>query len=124
MLPKKRRVNKELFELIMKNGLIISGQFFVFRYLKPESTTTGVGHLASQVSNTWGIYHLSCVAPKSVAKRAVDRNKLRRRAYLALGVFPIKQGSGILFYKKTGVSASAKELRDDIEFLLKKAYFI
>lgn len=110
MLPKKRRVNKELFELIMKKGLIISGQFFVFRYLPP-----GVKHLG---------LHLACVAPKSVAKKAVNRNKLRRRAYSILRSFPVLKGSGIFFYKKTGVLVSSNEIKKDIEFLLKKAHFI
>ena len=92
----------------MKKGSVVSGHFFMFRYLiKPQ---LGV--------------KMACVAPKSVAKNAVKRNKLRRRAYSVLRKYPIKGGQGIFFYKKEGVNADFKEINEDIGFLLKKTHFI
>lgn len=106
MLPKKKRITKELFNIIMKTGKGTPGAFFTFR------------HTISPTP------HYAVVAPKAVAKGAVLRNKLRRAGYRALSVFPIKSGSGIFFYKKEALKATGEELKTDIEQLLKKAKFL
>ena len=102
MLSKKKRVTKELFSSIMKKGKILSGSFFVLRYMDQKDPQYAV------------------VAPKSVSKGAVLRNKLRRRGYSAIKSFSIKSGAGIFFYKKNTSKASFQEIKDDIGGLLKK----
>jgi len=106
MLPKKKRVTKDLFSSIMKTGKIISGSFFVFRYI-------------NQTNPQYAI-----VAPKSVSKGAVGRNSLRRKGYTAIRSFPVDSGSGIFFYKKNANTASYQEIKEDIGLLLKKARII
>jgi len=119
MLPQKSRVNKRLFQEIMKKGLLAHGKFFVFRYLSVD---------VRRLQKTSDVYttdvHLACVAPKSIAQKAVMRNKMRRRVYSVLRTTPIKKGCGIFFYKKSGATASLSDLREDIVVLLKKANFI
>lgn len=90
----------------MNKGSISSGSFFVFRYIKQADPQYAV------------------VAPKKLAKIAVKRNSLRRKAYNILRFYSLKSGSGIFFYKKEGITASQVEIKKDIEFLLKKTGMI
>ncbi len=102
MLPKNKRVNKELFRLIIKQGKTISSSIFLFRYIpqnKPQ---------------------YAFVAPKSIAKKAVDRNYLRRQGYNALYLYPLKLYAGIFFYKKKVKEASFKEIKNEIKSILEK----
>ena len=102
MLPKNKRVTKELFQKIMKIGGTLASPLFVFRYMESDKP------------------QYAFVAPKTVAKRAVDRNKLRRTGYNALNTYTLKNISGIFFYKKAGKLASKGEIKGDIGVLLKK----
>ena len=86
MFPQKKRVNKELFGKIIKTGATLSGSFFVFRFF-----------------NNSKMAQYAFVAPKSVARKAVARNKLRRRGYNALKLFPLKNSQGIFFYRKKSI---------------------
>lgn len=69
MIPKQNRINREDFEKIMKKGGIGSSSLFSLRFLK----------------NPLNKGHFSVVVSKKVAKTAVSRNKIRRRAYSVLG---------------------------------------
>lgn len=102
MLSKNKRVTKELFQKIMKAGGSLGSPFFLFRYIKSDKP------------------QYAFVAPKGVAKKAVDRNKLRRIGYNALNLSSLKNFSGIFFYKKQGKNASPQEIKEDIESLLKR----
>lgn len=102
MLPKKKRATKELFLSIMKNGEVLYGSFFVFRYIKQDRP------------------QYAFVAPKSVARKATERNKLRRLGYNAIRSIEAKNVAGLFFYKKQGVVASKEEIKNEIIFLLKK----
>ncbi|HUC88873.1 MAG TPA: ribonuclease P protein component [Candidatus Paceibacterota bacterium] len=102
MLPKNKRVTKELFQKIIKTGGSLSGLFFIFRYINSNAP------------------RYAFVVPKSVAKKAVDRNKLRRIGYRAMFPYLSKNISGIFFYKKSGKQASFQEIKSDIENLFKK----
>jgi len=106
MLPKKKRVTKNLFLSIMKDKEIIYGSFFVFYYKK-------------QIDPQYAF-----VAPKNVARKATDRNKLRRKGYNAIRLLNVPSGAGLFFYKKSGVNATSQDIKTDISFLLKKANFI
>ncbi|MEA3399561.1 MAG: ribonuclease P protein component [Patescibacteria group bacterium] len=103
MLPKKKRINRNEFKALMKNGQVLTSPFFVFRYINK------------------GNFKIACVVPKAVNKKAVKRNKLKRKAYSSLLNFSVKEGQGIFFLKK---EASFMEIKKDIEFLLKKSNFI
>jgi RNase P protein component len=102
MLSKNKRVTKELFQKIMNTGGSLSSPFFVFRYLYGDRP------------------QYAFVAPKSVAKRAVDRNKLRRIGYNTLNSYTLKNFLGIFFYKKQGKNASTQEIKEDIVSILKR----
>jgi len=104
MFSKKKRVTKDLFQAIMKQGKILSGSLFVFRYIKQDNP------------------QYAFIAPKSVAKQAVDRNRLRRLGYNGLRSCPINSHAGLFFYKKEAKNASFKEIKEDIKSILLKAH--
>jgi ribonuclease P protein component len=102
MLQKKKRVTKELFQIIMEKGEVISSPFFVFRYIKNS------------------IPQYAFVAPKGIVKKASNRNALRRKGYNALRVHTLKNVAGIFFYKKQAILVSFAEIKDDIKIILSK----
>jgi ribonuclease P protein component len=109
MLPKKHRITKILFQTIMKEGLFVSGSVFSVRYI-PQNTPC-----------------YAFVAPKSLSKKAVVRNKLRRQGYNALRYaqsrdpnIPRKPVAAILFYKKQAKLPPYQDIKLDIEGLLKR----
>ena len=63
----------------------------------------------------------SFVAPKKNFKKAVERNKFRRIGYNIIRAFPIKAGTGAFIYKKTAISSTNQEIKENILFILKKA---
>jgi ribonuclease P protein component len=106
MLPKKKRVTKEIFQTIMEKGNIVSGSFFVFRYIRQEAP------------------QYAFVAPKKIAKGAVKRNSLRRAGYNILRTYDIRSNAGIFFYKKEALTSNSIEIRKDIDLILKKARIV
>lgn len=90
----------------MDKGSIASGSFFVFRYLKQEAP------------------QYAFVVSKKIAKTAVKRNSMRRRGYNILRLYGLKSHAGIFFYKKEAISASPAQLREDIDYILKKLKII
>jgi ribonuclease P protein component len=102
MLPKKKRVTKDTFQVIMTKGSPSYGSFFVFRYIKQEKP----------------LY--AFVVPKKIVKSAVKRNSLRRRGYNILKGYPLLSNIGIFFYKKEALSASLDDIKKDIDSILKK----
>ncbi|MFA6392763.1 MAG: ribonuclease P protein component [Candidatus Paceibacterota bacterium] len=106
MLAKKKRITKNTFQTIMEKGSIVSGSFFLLRYLRQPSP----------------IY--AFVAPKKIAKTAVKRNSLRRIGYNILRSYDLESCAGIFFYKKEALSATNIDLKKDIETILKKINLI
>jgi ribonuclease P protein component len=118
MLPKKNRVDKKLFELVLQKGKFINSTNLSFKFLLVKDTDSP---------------HLSFVVPKSVTKSAVKRNSLRRRGYLVLGKY-IKDlpGSlvGIVFFGKKSLEVFSgrknkdyngiQNLENEIEYILNK----
>lgn len=101
MLSKKKRVTKELFPDIMKNGKTLTSPLFILRYIPQKSP------------------QYAFVAPKTVAKQAVLRNKLRRQGYNALYKNPkMPSVLGVFFYKKGSSMASFQEIKDNINTIL------
>jgi len=90
----------------MEKGNVVSGSFFVLRYLKQE------------------LPQYAFVAPKKIAKTAIKRNSLRRKGYNIIRNYSLMSGAGIFFYKKEALSASPIEIKGDIEYILKKAHIL
>ena len=107
MFLNNKKVTKKLFDQIMREGVCFYGTFFTFRVIINKNNPK-----------------YAIVAPKSVAKTAVDRNKLKRVGYSALRGFGIKNSQGILFYKKNNLKIPFVEIKKDINFLLNKAKLI
>jgi len=107
MLPKKHRINKKLFEEIFKKGKIFSSSNLS---LKIAPTAENRSRFAFVVSS-------------KVAKRAVDRNKIKRRArHIVKKMLPkIEKGLGVIIFFKKGVekmtfSELEKEINDIFNF--------
>jgi ribonuclease P protein component len=105
MLSKAKRADKKTIDQIFSGGKFINSQTLTFKYI-----LTGVS--AARVS---------FIAPKSVAKLAVERNRLRRRGYDALktesaglppGVY------GVFIFKK--YEEDRKKIKKEIETIFGK----
>lgn len=103
MLPKKKRVIKGVFRVLMKEGKTFSTQLFLFYFIKSDSPK------------------YAFVAPKNIFRNAVKRNRFRRIGYNILRSVPIKSGTGVFVYKKQAIVARSQEIKENIIFLLKKA---
>jgi len=103
MLSKNKRVSKKLFTEILEKGLVLYGDFFIFKYVHSKNP------------------HFSVVVSKKILKGAVARNKLKRKGYNAIREIKTEDISGIFFYKKSGINKNFKEIKEDIySILLKK----
>ena len=108
MIPKKSRINREDFEKMMKMGRLCNGGLFSLRFLKNTGKST----------------HFSVVVSKKVAKTAVSRNKIRRRAYSLLRkAFKNSENPYFLalFAKKGVEKATFSEVEGEVLVLLEKA---
>ena len=87
MLPKKNRVNTKEVDQIFKEGRFLVSPSLTFKYFKNNNKEIKI----------------SFIAPKNMAKLAVQRNFLRRRGYLVLGknikLFPLSI-TGVFIFKK------------------------
>ncbi len=115
MLPKKQRLNLSKQE----NRRVFKNQVYNGRVLKAYAQKIG------------SEFKAAAVAPKSKIKSAVDRNKIRRTIYTAIGQFlkeaaesgQIKnnQGIKIIFLVKTKIAdAEFKELTKEVKQGLKE----
>jgi len=102
MLPKKKRVTKGVFQILLKDGKTFSTKLFLFYFQKNDSPQYAI------------------VAPKNIFKNAAKRNKYRRIGYNILRSVPIKSGSGIFMYKKPTITANNKEIKEEMLFILNK----
>ena len=106
MLPKNKRITKELFQSILKTGRTLSSPLFLFRYMSIPGMDT----------------KYAFVVPKSVSKQAVKRNKLRRQGYNTLRTLPLPLVSGIFFYKKGSEKTNLNEIKENVNTILKKIH--
>jgi ribonuclease P protein component len=87
MLPKKNRADKKTVDNIFKEGKFINSPHFTFKFILEKS----------------GESRISIIAPKSVSKLAVKRNKLKRLGYMILkkqspnSIPPLR---GVFMFKK------------------------
>lgn len=109
MLPKASRIRATEFPTLLGSTRSLHGRLLSISYTSPDSTISG---------------KFAVVAPKSVAKLAVDRNKLRRRVYAILREYKnaiVPRASCMVFLKKDSKSAPRQEIKDELVSLLKKA---
>ncbi len=109
MLPKKRRVSRSEFDVILKKGGWYHSPHLTLRAF--QSTSSGKSRFAVSVS-------------KKTAKRAVLRNLLKRRVYGVLTSILPHSGSAFssaFFVKKGTETITFADLKKEVISLLQKA---
>jgi ribonuclease P protein component len=102
MLPKKKRVTKKDFDVLIKNGKVFSSPLFLFYFIKTEEPKFGV------------------VAPKKTFKKAFKRNKYRRIVFNVLKDLKLKGGSALFVYKNQLILPEKDQIKKEVIFLLSK----
>lgn len=108
MLPKKRRVNKDSFKKLFKEGKTIKSELFTLKILYTDSNLS----------------KFSIVVPVSVEKKATKRNKLKRRgrSILAKNIDNIKKGLEMaVFLKKEAKELKFADFERELVSLLEKS---
>ncbi len=97
MLPKKERLTKKDF-IGLRPRIIFRGSFVDIAYNASLTTT-----------------RFACVIAKKRLKKAVDRNKVKRRVYTILQNIQTKSPALIIIYPKTtALTVKQSVLRDEI----------
>ncbi|MCX6757491.1 MAG: ribonuclease P protein component [Candidatus Nomurabacteria bacterium] len=118
MLPKKNRADRKTVEKIFKEGRFINSANLSFKFLLNKNAS---------------VSQISFITPKTVSKKAVVRNLLRRRGYAVLRkyflILPKGLNGVILFGKNSeGVFGGRKNnsynpiinLENEIKIILNK----
>lgn len=103
MLKRSTRLSKDLFSEVMQSGRSLHSENVWLKYRKTGDST--------------GRFSVS--TPKKVSKKAVIRNRARRRVYSV--IVPVKGIQGIIFAKNDLEQVSFKTLTDEVASLLAKA---
>jgi ribonuclease P protein component len=99
MLPKKKRLTKNDF-IGLRPKKIVRGAFFDIAFTPNESTK------------------YACVIAKKQIKRAVDRNKVKRKIYTIISNLPNnKKGFFIVYPKKTTCILPYTKMKDEFNQL-------
>lgn len=109
MLPKKRRVGKELFPDVLNKSKSFYGDSMSLRVFS-------VGY-----SNET---RFSFVVSKKVSNKAVKRNFLKKRGYSVIKDISVNINKGfvcVFFFKKSALTLSYVDLKKEISSLLKKS---
>lgn len=102
MPPKRERLIKKDFSLL-SHKKIIRGSLFDLGYLKSEKIKVG------------------CVISKKILKRAVDRNKLKRKIYNSFSLCkPVKPYIYLFYPKREALYTSNLELKNKISEIFAK----
>jgi len=72
MLKKKNRADTKAVEKIFKEGKFLTSPNLTFKFIKNKNSSTP---------------RISFIAPKNIAKLAVERNLLRRKGYVILKIY-------------------------------------
>jgi ribonuclease P protein component len=106
MLKKKERLTRKEFDRSFSIGKRLHGSFVQLIFSPSES------------------FHCSVVVGKKVSKKAVERNRLRRRVYAVAYAHHMSasiQKTFIVVLKPPALTANPAVLRDEVLELLKKA---
>ena len=108
MLPKQRRLSKELVKMVIKQGKSVYNHNLFLKYLiRPQQTSA-----------------FSFVVPAKIQKSAVQRNKLKRMARASvLKILPrLKENRlAVIFFKEKNQRAKFSEIEAAIRELFQKA---
>ena len=116
MLPIKRRVKKESFPKIMKDGVFLHAPNFYLRFLCPTSLELRGANLQAS--------RFGFVVPNKVKKTSVGRHLIKRKltAVVEKVLIGAKSGFSCLFFVKKDITLlSNQEIEKEIIDLLKKA---
>jgi len=108
MLPKKNKANKKAIEKIFKKSTFIGARSLNFKYFLDNKDTPP---------------KISFIVPKTIEKKAVKRNFLRRQGYLILKKYFDKIPNGLIgvfVFSKTKEENLLKTLEEDIKTILNK----
>ena len=111
MLPKHKKIPRKLFNDILTRGKIFHSPNITLRIRKNDSNNTV----------------FSFVVSKKVAKKSVERNKLKRQGYSIIKEFldKIKGSYSYIFFLKKGIiGMKYKDIKNEIYSILDKAGFI
>lgn len=108
MIPKKLRINKQDTEWVLKKGEQVTSDLFIVRFLSNQ--------------NNGDKPQFSIVTSTKLAKKAVDRNKLKRRIYEAIRMnmpekLPLKI---VIIPKKRTLNVEYEEIDKDVKNLFSK----
>lgn len=103
MLKKKQRLSRSEFTNLLKRGKRLHGDHFSLLYTPAEETKCGL------------------VVSKKIAKKAVERNKLRRKIYAVFGenLTVLPHLHCVLLTRPAITTLSHEELKREIETLIK-----
>jgi ribonuclease P protein component len=106
MLPKKNRLTRQELDRVFKEGKTISGDYLYLKFLPSEDKA---------------LTQISAVVPKTISKKAVIRNRFRRKIYNSILASaktpPIK---GVVVINKDISKLSEPQLNNEINKLLNK----
>ncbi|MEK7572736.1 MAG: ribonuclease P protein component [Patescibacteria group bacterium] len=108
MLPKKNRAGKKAVEKIFKDGIFIDSNNLNLKYILENNATPP---------------QISFIVPKTIEKKAVRRNYLRRCGYIILKKYFNKIPNGFLgvfIFKK--YQNNILTLENEIKIILNKIY--
>lgn len=111
MLPRKRRLNREFIKKVIKQGKAVRGRGISLKYLVVSGRPSAFSFI---------------VSGKNV-KKAVDRNKLKRRGRaIVFKLFPrLKEGvSGLIFFNQDSQNMNFSSLEKEITALFQKTNFL
>ena len=109
MLAKKNRLTTKKFQEVFKKGEVIHTPLFMGRKMFSVDKNS----------------HFAVVVSKKIARRAVDRNKMRRRVYAEIENIlpnispPIQM---IIFLKKEVANLTKKDFRKQLQKYLNSLY--
>lgn len=111
MLPKEKRIPRELFDAVFRSGVRTAGHFCTIIKTPSSGTPTVSGA------------RYAVVVSKKIEPTAVGRNLLRRRIYELLGMIDTEekpQGAFIVLVKKEGKDVVVSEWMKELTKLIQK----
>jgi ribonuclease P protein component len=105
MFPKKNRADKKLVGRIFKEGIFVNSNFLNLKYILDENIISA---------------KVSFIVPKTIEKKAVKRNYLKRQGYVILKKYFKKIPNnfvGAFIFKK---NITVIEIENEIKKILNK----
>lgn len=110
MLHRSCRLDKKQLDEVLKNGKIVHTQFFWLKFLKKEESS-----------------RFASIVPQKIVKKAVDRNRFRRKIYSIFESFKNNINQGYLFVlcmKEPLTKLNKQQIEDKTREIFVKARFL